>query len=139
MINKYTRDIKLADFGSVLPITRAPLESFLGTRKYASPQVLNNIPYNQILQESWALGVLLFAISFRVEPFRNADDIIMKDINYVILVTRKMFLDTANGFYVTDDITDAIASLMHKEERLRTSFTDLRNSSPFARYCRKIL
>lgn len=134
LINTRTREIKLIDFGSASEITQASLTPFYGTKRYASPQVLRSMPYSQVLQESWALGVLLFVISFKLEPFSSLQDVMSMDIYFIISNARVTFSQRSNGFYVTDDIVDAMAGLLHKEERLRKTFEDIRNSEVFKPY-----
>lgn len=89
--------IQLIDFGSCIyyrqgtpyvqhevPLTEADIRqgqrmiqftSFHGSPDYASPEVTRHEPYDGPPQDIWALGVLLYTLSFKEVPFRSWSDI----------------------------------------------------------------
>jgi serine/threonine protein kinase len=83
--------ILLIDFGSCayyrggMPLTEADVRRgkrlphfnvFHGSIDYASPEVLRDEPYDGPQQDVWALGVLLYTLTFKEVPFRSTSDIL---------------------------------------------------------------
>ncbi|EXJ95875.1 CAMK/CAMKL/PASK protein kinase [Capronia coronata CBS 617.96] len=68
--------IKLIDFGSAAYIKNGPFEVFVGTIDYAAPEVLQGKPYGGKEQDVWALGILLYTIAYKENPFYNLDEIL---------------------------------------------------------------
>ncbi|OAX78240.1 CAMK/CAMKL/PASK protein kinase [Emergomyces africanus] len=79
--------IKLIDFGSAAYISKGPFDVFVGTivRKiltesteidYAAPEVLQGKSYGGKEQDVWALGILLYTIVYKENPFYNIDEIL---------------------------------------------------------------
>ncbi|PJF18965.1 putative serine threonine protein kinase [Paramicrosporidium saccamoebae] len=83
--------ILLIDFGSCayyrggMPLTEADVrrgkrlpyfDVFHGSIDYASPEVLRNEPYDGPQQDVWALGVLLYTLTFKEVPFRSTSDVL---------------------------------------------------------------
>ncbi|KAH8119504.1 kinase-like domain-containing protein [Phellopilus nigrolimitatus] len=70
--------IKIIDFGSVVsadPTQPRPFyRRFFGTAAYASPEILNDKPYQAPAAEVWALGVLLSFLITGTSPFPTEDD-----------------------------------------------------------------
>lgn len=67
--------VKLIDFGSAAYVRNGPFDVFVGTMEYAPPEVLNGVPYNGMPQDVWSLGILLYTIVYKENPFYNIDDI----------------------------------------------------------------
>lgn len=68
--------VKLIDFGSAAYIRNGPFDVFVGTIDYAAPEVLQGRPYAGPEQDVWALGILLYTIVFKENPFYNIDEIL---------------------------------------------------------------
>ncbi|KIV81209.1 hypothetical protein, variant 1 [Exophiala sideris] len=68
--------IKLIDFGSAAYIKNGPFDVFVGTIDYAAPEVLQGKPYGGKEQDVWALGILLYTIAYKENPFYNLDEIL---------------------------------------------------------------
>lgn len=67
--------VKLIDFGSAAYVKSGPFDVFVGTIDYAAPEVLGGEPYEGKPQDIWAVGVLLYTIVFKENPFYNIDEI----------------------------------------------------------------
>lgn len=68
--------VKLIDFGSAAYVKKGPFDVFVGTIDYAAPEVLGGLPYDGKPQDIWAIGVLLYTIIFKENPFYNVDEIL---------------------------------------------------------------
>jgi len=68
--------VKLIDFGSAAYTRNGPFDVFVGTIDYAAPEVLQGRAYAGPEQDVWALGILLYTIVFRENPFYNSDEIL---------------------------------------------------------------
>ncbi|CAK7207367.1 serine/threonine protein kinase [Sporothrix eucalyptigena] len=79
-------NIKLIDFGSAAYIKSGPFDVFVGTIDYAAPEVLGGKPYKGKEQDVWALGILLYTIIYKENPFYSIDEIMDRDLRipYVI-------------------------------------------------------
>jgi len=73
-------NIKLIDFGSAAYIKNGPFDVFVGTIDYAAPEVLAGKPYRGKDQDVWALGILLYTIVYKENPFYSIDEIMDRDL-----------------------------------------------------------
>ncbi|CAK7903523.1 serine/threonine-protein kinase Psk1p [[Candida] anglica] len=73
-------DIKLIDFGSAGYAKSGPFDVFVGTIDYASPEVLRGERYAGQPQDMWAMGILLYTVLFKENPFYNVDEIMEGDL-----------------------------------------------------------
>jgi protein-serine/threonine kinase len=100
------QNIKLIDFGSAAYIKNGPFDVFVGTigmcytfclssfifhllksslltdftLDYAAPEVLAGNPYRGKEQDVWALGILLYTIIYKENPFYSIDEIMDHDL-----------------------------------------------------------
>lgn len=89
--------VKLVDFGSAAYIKSGPFDVFVGTigefahsqprhkhanqyTDYAAPEVLRGSPYRGKEQDVWALGILLYTIVYKENPFYSIDEIMDHDL-----------------------------------------------------------
>ncbi|KAH0537800.1 hypothetical protein FGG08_005482 [Glutinoglossum americanum] len=93
--------IKLIDFGSAAYIKNGPFDVFVGTigkatpsnlanrlssqltdqlEDYAAPEVLAGKSYRGREQDVWALGILLYTIIYKENPFYSIDEIMDHDL-----------------------------------------------------------
>ncbi|KAI4165323.1 MAG: hypothetical protein LQ342_001191 [Letrouitia transgressa] len=68
-------NVKLIDFGSAAYIKNGPFEVFVGTIDYAAPEVLQGKSYRGKEQDVWALGILLYTLIYKENPFYSIDEI----------------------------------------------------------------
>ncbi|KAI0909810.1 hypothetical protein F4823DRAFT_407649 [Ustulina deusta] len=73
-------NIRLIDFGSAAYIKSGPFDVFVGTIDYAAPEVLAGKPYGGKEQDVWALGILLYTIIYKENPFYSIDEIMDRDL-----------------------------------------------------------
>jgi protein-serine/threonine kinase len=90
-------NIKLIDFGSAAYIKSGPFDVFVGTiglsptpiflnhttkiiTDYAAPEVLAGRAYRGKEQDVWALGILLYTIIYKENPFYSIDEIMDHDL-----------------------------------------------------------
>ncbi|KRZ06321.1 NUAK family SNF1-like kinase 1 [Trichinella zimbabwensis] len=65
---------KIADFGlSNYFSDHSLLRTFCGSPLYASPEIINGIPYRGPEVDCWSLGVLLYSLSYSSMPFDGRD------------------------------------------------------------------
>ncbi|KAK3069932.1 serine/threonine protein kinase [Teratosphaeriaceae sp. CCFEE 6253] len=72
--------VKMVDFGSAAYIKSGPFDVFVGTIDYAAPEVLRGLPYRGKEQDVWALGILLYTIVYKENPFYSIDEIMDHDL-----------------------------------------------------------
>ncbi|KAH9828929.1 Kinase-like [Teratosphaeria destructans] len=72
--------VRLVDFGSAAYIKSGPFDVFVGTIDYAAPEVLRGLPYRGKEQDVWALGILLYTIVYKENPFYSIDEIMDHDL-----------------------------------------------------------
>lgn len=75
--------VKLIDFGSATYVKSGPFDVFVGTIDYAAPEVLSGDPYEGKPQDIWAIGILLYTIIYKENPFYNIDEILEGELKIV--------------------------------------------------------
>ena len=123
MINKITREIKLIDFGSTMPLTNNQSDKFYGTLKFAAPESLNGKSYLLGPQEVWTLGNLLFGLVFRSDPFESEEETANLDVK------RKMKLlgKSDTRMKATKNCIAAITAMLIKDPLQRIAMDDISN------------
>ncbi|KEZ46867.1 hypothetical protein SAPIO_CDS0195 [Scedosporium apiospermum] len=81
--------IKLIDFGSAAYIKSGPFQVFVGTIDYAAPEVLAGKPYGGKPQDVWALGILLYTIIYKENPFYSIDEIMDRDLRVPFTISEE--------------------------------------------------
>ncbi|KAF3159593.1 hypothetical protein EYR41_002446 [Orbilia oligospora] len=103
--------IKLIDFGSAAYIKNGPFDVFVGTIDYASPEVLKGKSYRGKEQDIWALGVLLYTIIYKENPFYNIDEIMDHDIRI--------------PWSTSDDSIDLIKGMLNRDVEKRLTISQV--------------
>ncbi|WBW72704.1 serine/threonine protein kinase Ppk6 [Schizosaccharomyces osmophilus] len=67
---------RLIDFGSSSLTRKGPFDTFRGTVGFAAPELLKGERYMGKEQDVWALGILLYTIVYRENPFYNIEEIL---------------------------------------------------------------
>ena len=94
-------NIKLIDFGSAAYIRSGPFDVFVGTIDYAAPEVLAGQPYRGKEQDVWALGILLYTIIYKENPFYSIDEIMDRDLRI--------------PYTISDDSIDLIRGMLDRD------------------------
>ncbi|KAF2476905.1 Pkinase-domain-containing protein [Lindgomyces ingoldianus] len=82
-------NIKLIDFGSAAYIKNGPFDVFVGTIDYAAPEVLRGKSYRGKEQDVWALGILLYTIVYKENPFYSIDEIMDHDLRVPYIMSEE--------------------------------------------------
>ncbi|KAF2275436.1 Pkinase-domain-containing protein [Westerdykella ornata] len=82
-------NIKLIDFGSAAYIKSGPFDVFVGTIDYAAPEVLGGKAYRGKEQDVWALGILLYTIVYKENPFYSIDEIMDHDLRVPYIMSEE--------------------------------------------------
>ncbi|TKA63412.1 hypothetical protein B0A49_10417 [Cryomyces minteri] len=82
-------NIKVIDFGSAAYIKSGPFDVFVGTIDYAAPEVLAGRPYRGKEQDVWALGILLYTIVYKENPFYSIDEIMDHDLRVPYIMSEE--------------------------------------------------
>ncbi|EQK99652.1 Protein kinase-like domain protein [Ophiocordyceps sinensis CO18] len=98
-------NIKLIDFGSAAYIRSGPFDVFVGTIDYAAPEVLAGKPYGGKEQDVWALGILLYTIIYKENPFYSIDEIMDRDLRV--------------PFTISDDSIDLVRCMLNRDVKER--------------------
>ncbi|KAG6053852.1 hypothetical protein E4U17_004298 [Claviceps sp. LM77 group G4] len=98
-------NIKLIDFGSAAYIKSGPFDVFVGTIDYAAPEVLAGRPYGGKEQDVWALGILLYTIIYKENPFYSIDEIMDRDLRV--------------PFTMSDESIDLIRRMLNRDVKDR--------------------
>ncbi|CAN6658687.1 serine/threonine-protein kinase Psk2p [Trichomonascus vanleenenianus] len=81
--------VKLIDFGSSAFVKQGPFDVFVGTLDYAAPEVLGGKPYAGKPQDVWALGILLYTIVYKENPFYNVDEIVDGNLRVPFVLSKE--------------------------------------------------
>lgn len=103
--------IKLIDFGSAGYTKLGPFDVFVGTIDYASPEVLRGEKYEGKPQDIWALGILLYTLLYKENPFYNVDEIMEGDLRVPGVISDKSL--------------NLIKRILNKEVDQRPTITDI--------------
>lgn len=69
-------NVCLVDFGSAAKLDGKLFSTFYGTVEFTSPEVLQGARYEGKPQDIWSLGILLYTLMYRQNPFASVDDIL---------------------------------------------------------------
>ncbi|OAD67311.1 hypothetical protein PHYBLDRAFT_118542 [Phycomyces blakesleeanus NRRL 1555(-)] len=73
--------VQLIDFGCAAYSRKGKkFDTFTGTLEYCAPEVLKGVPYEGPPQDIWSLGILLYTLVYRENPFYSIDEILEGDL-----------------------------------------------------------
>lgn len=108
--------VKLIDFGSAAYVKSGPFDVFVGTIDYAAPEVLSGDPYEGKPQDIWAIGILLYTIVFKENPFYNIDEILEGDLKF-----------NSDSNEISQDCIDLVVKILNRKVRDRPNIEDIFN------------
>ncbi|KAI7864483.1 kinase-like domain-containing protein [Spinellus fusiger] len=80
--------VRLIDFGSAAYLREGRrYETFVGTLDYAAPEILRGQTYEGPPQDIWALGILLYTLMYRENPFYDIDEIMAHELRVPFTVS----------------------------------------------------
>jgi len=80
---------------------------------YAAPEVLSGSFYDGLKQDIWALGILLYTIVYKENPFYSIDEIMDHDLRI--------------PFIVSEENIDLIRLMLDRDVEKRPSITEVCN------------
>lgn len=107
--------IKVIDFGSATYTKQGPFDVFVGTIDYASPEVLRGEKYTGFPQDVWALGILLYTILYKENPFYNVDEIMEGDLRI--------------PYIMSETSVDLMKRILVRDVQKRPTISDILNHS----------
>jgi serine/threonine protein kinase len=76
-----TGHVQLIDFGSAAYLKPdQKFDTFAGTLDYCAPEILRGNTYTGPPQDIWSLGILLYTLIYKENPFYNIDEIMSRDL-----------------------------------------------------------
>ncbi|CAI2164978.1 15943_t:CDS:2 [Funneliformis geosporum] len=107
-------NVQLIDFGSSAYLKeKTKYDTFCGTIDYAAPEVLTGKKYDGPPQDIWALGILLYTLIYRENPFYNIDEIIARDLRI--------------PYILSEGSIDLIKCMLDRDVEKRPSIDDVLN------------
>mmetsp|Transcript_43700 Transcript_43700/g.49565 ORF Transcript_43700/g.49565 Transcript_43700/m.49565 type:complete len:491 (+) Transcript_43700:509-1981(+) len=113
-----THEVKLIDFGlcKCLSPVDVTTSSFLGTRGYLAPEMLQRLEYNKAV-DNWALGVIIFVLLCGCLPFDDDAQCMSRTEMDRTKRFRLRFPRWASN--VSDSAKDLLSNLLHTEPNKR--------------------
>ncbi|TPX35550.1 hypothetical protein SmJEL517_g02066 [Synchytrium microbalum] len=104
--------VQLIDFGSSAYIKDGKkFDTFCGTLDYAAPEVLTGHKYTGPPQDCWALGILLYTLTYKENPFYNIDEIISRELRV--------------PFVMSEDSIDLIRFILDRDVKARPTIDEI--------------
>ncbi|KAI9487825.1 MAG: kinase-like domain-containing protein [Benjaminiella poitrasii] len=115
-----SKNIKIADFGMAsLQPTGQMLETSCGSPHYASPEIVNGVPYDGSASDIWSCGIILFALLSGHLPFD--DDNIRQLLNKVKIGKYRM------PDHLSAEAKDLIANILVVDPAKRLTMKQLQS------------
>jgi protein-serine/threonine kinase len=84
---------------------------YFACEDYAAPEVLAGNPYGGREQDVWALGILLYTIIYKENPFYSIDEIMDRDLRI--------------PFVFSDESIDLIRCMLNRDVAARYTIEDV--------------
>ena len=108
-------NVKLIDFGSAAFVNPdRPFDLFLGTKQYASPEILRRHPYCGFAADIWSLGCCLYIILTGAVPFSSGTQAIQYPF-------------TPPNRDISDSCLNLLERMLEKDTAKRIKIEDIRN------------
>ena len=112
--------VVICDFGlaTIVPSWDVKFEAWVGSPEYASPELINKVPYSAEV-DVWALGVILYAMTVGKHPFSDDD---VANIYHRIRV-QPVYLPAI----ISDNLGDLITRMLDKNNASRIKLNEITN------------
>ncbi len=112
-------NLKLTDFGLSKRCSKDDFcETFCGTTEYLAPEIVNERPYNYLV-DNWALGVLLYEMLYGYAPFysnkKSKITTNIRKVNYSFPTTSEEY----------DHVNDVISKLLRRNPKERLKIEEI--------------
>ncbi|TPX66473.1 hypothetical protein SpCBS45565_g04433 [Spizellomyces sp. 'palustris'] len=136
MINTRTRQTKLIDFGSATPLRPGETtDLFYGTKKFSSPEAVQGLSYYPEAQEVWALGTLLYVLLFKMDPFKDDDEIVdLEIVDRIEETVARSRRDGRDPIHISPEAVEVLKGLMDKDWGARMRIGEIMNMRFFQGY-----
>ncbi|RUS18057.1 serine/threonine-protein kinase ppk6, partial [Endogone sp. FLAS-F59071] len=106
--------VQLIDFGSAAYLREGrKYDTFCGTLDYAAPEVLQGKKYDGPPQDIWALGILLYTLIYKENPFYSIDEILARELRI--------------PFVLCEDSIDLIKKMLNRDIEKRPTIDEVLN------------
>lgn len=95
----------------------------LGTKEYASPEIILRMNYRGVPNDIWCLGVLLYSMVYQYYPFSSSRYDCMDILGHPIIDYIMKFDDNQD---ISDELKDLISKMLHNDYEKRISIKDIR-------------
>ena len=124
-------DIKIGDLGVAKILTHTKFaKTFIGTPYYLSPEICQDMPYND-KSDVWALGCILYELCTYRHPFEA------KSQGALILKILRNIPSPIHSYY-SNELQDLIYSILEKDGEIRPSCYDILTTPNIMEKARKL-
>ena len=116
--------VKIADFGTAEQFSdksEAILIDTQGTYHFMSPSAIGGDKRNAFYDDTWALGIVLYAFIFGTVPFFHPLDFQL----FESIQNDELILPTNDALSASEQVRDLIAKILVKEDEQRISLTEI--------------
>ncbi|VDK17586.1 unnamed protein product, partial [Anisakis simplex] len=116
-------NVKLCDFGFARHLNDGEFSrTFCGSRAYAAPEILRQIPYNGFSVDVWSAAVVLYIMITGVMPFNfdNPKKMLKKQMKHRLSFPKLIFL--------SDEVKELIYDMLNPSPTERLTYEDVLNS-----------
>ncbi|KAI9010955.1 hypothetical protein CLU79DRAFT_891030 [Phycomyces nitens] len=118
--------VQLIDFGCAAYSRKGKrFDTFTGTLEYCAPEVLKGVPYEGPPQDIWSLGILLYTLVYRENPFYSIDEILEGDLRVPPIEFAGIYTDSRLGLLTSPLSSKGHMGLLRKmlERRVEIRYT----------------
>ncbi|KAI8092738.1 kinase-like domain-containing protein [Halteromyces radiatus] len=116
--------LKITDFGlaRVIDPEKPLLSTRCGSEEYAAPEIVQGIGYDGRLTDTWATGVILYALLVGYLPFSARDGSTTSQLFYQII---QASIRWPKDIDIPDQAKQVVNSLLHRQPDKRISLLDI--------------
>ncbi|KAI8337721.1 kinase-like domain-containing protein [Chlamydoabsidia padenii] len=116
--------LKITDFGlaRVIDPQQPLLTTRCGSEEYVAPEIVQGIGYDGRLTDTWALGVILFAMLVGYLPFSARDGVTLSQLFYQIM---QASIRWPKDQVISDHAKQVVESLLQRQPEKRMPLIDI--------------